>query len=180
MLSVRPQPSAADRGAGFHRLRRVWRCLERLTALDVRSLALFRMLLGAILLADALARLPGAPLTLTPDGALPPDLVRKFVGHPWSWSVGLWCDAPWWGYGLLGLEGVSGILLAAGVGLPWTTTVAWVVVVSLVRRTAPVTNAGDVFLAVLLFWGQFLPLVSVWAWRAPGRAPGGRRRTSRR
>ena len=127
-------------------------------ALDRRSLALFRQVLGSILIADALCRAPDAPLTLAPDGMLPPDLVRPFVGYPWSWSIGLWCDAPWWGCGLLVAEGLCGLLLAAGIGLPLTTTAAWVVVVSLVRRTAPVTNAGDVFLAALLFWGQFLPL----------------------
>ena len=132
--------------------------LGRAFTLDLRSLALFRMLLGTILVADALFRLPDASLTLSPDGMLPPDLVRPFVGHPWSWSVGLWADAPWWGYGLLVAEGACGLLLAAGVGVPLMTTAAWVIVVSLVRRTAPVTNAGDVFLAVLLFWGQFLPL----------------------
>jgi Vitamin K-dependent gamma-carboxylase len=132
--------------------------LRSACALDLRSLALFRLLLGSILIADALCRVPDAPLTLTPDGMLPPDLVRPFVGHPWSWSIGLWCDATWWGYGLLVAEGLCGLLLAAGLGLPLTTTAAWVVVVSLVRRTAPVTNAGDVFLATLLFWGQFLPL----------------------
>ena len=132
--------------------------LSRATALDLRSLALCRVLLGTILVADALCRLPDAGLTLAADGMLPPDLVRRFIGHPWSWSVGLWCDATWWGYGLLAAEGLCGLLLAAGIGLPVMTTLAWVVVVSLVRRTAPVTNAGDVFLAVLLFWGQFLPL----------------------
>lgn len=142
-------PLKATRAAAF---------LRRVATLDLRSLWLFRAILGSILVADALVRLPDASLTLTPDGMLPPDLVRPFVGHPWSWSIGLWFDAAWWGYGLLAAEALCGLLLAAGVGLPLTTTAAWVVVVSLVRRTAPVTNAGDVFLAVLLFWGQFLPL----------------------
>ena len=169
MTTDRPPCLAADRGAGPAGFGPVRRFVGRATALDLRSLAVFRILVGTILVADALARLPGAPLTLTADGVLPPDLVRRFIGHPWSWSIGLWCDAAWWGYGLLWAEGVCGVLLAAGIGLPWTTTAAWVVVVSLVRRTAPVTNAGDVFLAVLLFWGQFLPLGSIWAWGAGSR-----------
>jgi hypothetical protein len=148
---------------------------RRASTLDLRSLAVFRVLLGTILVADALMRTPDASLTLTPDGILPPDLVRRFVGHPWSWSVGLACDAPWWGHGLLVAEGVCGLLLAAGVGLPLTTTAAWIVAVSVVRRTAPVTNAGDVFLVVLLFWSQFLPLgdrLSAGAvWRSTRREP---------
>lgn len=150
---------------------------RRASTLDLRSLALFRVGLGTILVVDALMRMPDASLTLTPDGILPPDLVRRFVGHPWSWSIGLWCDTPWWGHGLLVAEGLCGLLLAAGVGVPLTTTAAWIVAVSLVRRTAPVTNAGDVFLVVLLFWGQFLPLgdrLSVFAARgAKYRRPSG-------
>lgn len=132
--------------------------VRRASTLDLRSLALFRVLVGTILVADALMRMPDAPWTLTPDGILPPDLVRRFIGHPWSWSIGLWCDTPWWGQMLLVAEGLCGLLLAAGVGVPLTTTVAWIVAASLVRRTAPLTNAGDVLLVVLLFWGQFLPL----------------------
>jgi len=80
---------AADRGAGPAGFGPVRRLVGRATALDLRSLAVFRILVGTILVADALARLPGAPLTLTADGVLPPDLVRRFIGHPWSWSVGL-------------------------------------------------------------------------------------------
>ncbi len=150
--SEKPPPTPA-RAAAY---------LRRVSALDLRSLAVFRVLLGSILVADAVVRSFDAPLTLTPDGMLPPDLVRRFVGYPWSWSIGLWFDTAWWSYGLLAAEGLCGLLLGAGVGLPWMTTAAWVVVVSLVRRTAPVTNAGDVFLAVLLFWGQFLPLGRRW------------------
>jgi len=158
MTTASPADAAARSGLGTAASGGPAAFLRSAFALDLRSLALFRVLLGSILIADALCRAPEAPLTLAPDGMLPAALVRPFVGYPWSWSIGLWCDARWWGYGLLVAEGLCGLLLAAGLGLPLTTTAAWVVVVSLVRRTAPVTNAADVFLAALLFWGQFLPL----------------------
>ncbi|NCA10827.1 hypothetical protein EBR56_03310 [bacterium] len=35
--------------------------------------------------------------------------------------------------------------------------------VSVVRRTAPATNAGDEWLCCLLFWGMFLPLGAAWS-----------------
>lgn len=155
MTTVKSPPAPVDQPG---RVARFAGILDRATTLDVRSLALFRIALGAILLADFAWRLPGAPDTLAPDGMLPPDLVRRFVGHPWSWSVGLWCDAAWWNHGLLLAEAICGVALVAGRGLPWSTTAAWIVIVSLVRRTAPMTNSGDVYLAVLLFWAQFLPL----------------------
>lgn len=134
-------------------------------------------MLGAILVVDALARSVHASETLAPDGFLPPDLVRRFVGHPWGWSLALFVDGEPWGLSLLLVEGLSGGLLAAGMFTRPVTVVAWIALVSIVRRTAPMTNAGDVFLACLLFWGLFLPLGSVWsvdARRRRGNAAGPR------
>lgn len=131
--------------------------------LDARSLAVGRMLLGAILVVDALVRSARASATLAADGFLPPDLVRNFIGHPWAWSLALVSDGEPWGRLVLFVEGLSGALLAVGLLTRVATPLAWVTLVSLVRRTAPMTNAGDVFLACLLFWGCFLPLGCVWS-----------------
>jgi hypothetical protein len=147
-------------------LSRIRAALRDSITLDARSLALFRMLMGAILVGDTITRTPFASVMMAPDGMLPPDLVRPFVGHPWSWSMALWCDQTWWNLLVLAIEGISGLLLAVGVATPTVTLVAWVAVVSVVRRTAPATNAGDVLLACLIFWGLFLPLGRVWSWDA--------------
>lgn len=120
-------------------------------------------MLGAILVVDALARSVHASETLAADGFLPPDLVRRFVGHPWGWSLALLVDGEPWGRSLLVAQGLSGALLAAGFFTRLATLIAWIALVSIVRRTAPMTNAGDVFLACLLFWGLFLPLGAVWS-----------------
>jgi len=137
--------------------------------LDARSLAVARVLLGLVLLVDAALRASSAGRVLAADGMLPPGLARRFVGHPWSWSLAFVGDGVWSGMASLLLEGLAGVLLAAGVATPVVTTVAWVAVVSVVRRTAPMTNAGDVFLACLLFWGQFLPWGARWSWDARRR-----------
>lgn len=131
--------------------------------LDARSLAVGRMLLGTILLVDAIVRSAHASATLAPDGFLPPDLVRNFIGHPWAWSMALVSDGEPWGRLVLVVEGFAGALLAVGLLTRVATPMAWVALVSVVRRTAPMTNAGDVFLACLLFWGCFLPLGSAWS-----------------
>ncbi len=138
-------------------------CVRQAMEIDLRSLAAMRIGLGLILVGDALLRAQDAPAMFAPHGMLPPDLVRQYLGGPWSWSVALWFDPAWWGETLLVVEGVAGLLLAVGVATRCTSLVAWVAVVSVVRRTAPATNAGDVLLACLLFWGMFLPLGAVWS-----------------
>jgi len=131
--------------------------------LDLRSLACFRMGLGAVIVADALLRSRDIGLMLAPDGMFPLTDLRGFFGDRWAWSLAFLVDATWWGTAVLALEGLAGAALAAGLGTRVATVVAWAAVVSIVRRTAPATNAGDDWLCCLLFWGMFLPLGAAWS-----------------
>lgn len=135
---------------------------SRTFAIDLRSLAVFRMALGAILCADALLRTRDVAVMLAPDGMFPPDLLAR-LGGPGTWSVATLIDAPWWGGAVLASEGIAGICLAAGAASRWSTLIAWVALVSIIRRTPPATNAGDFWLATLLLWSMFLPLGAAWS-----------------
>jgi hypothetical protein len=131
--------------------------------LDVRSLACFRVALGAVVCADAVLRTRDVRLMLAPDGMFPLAVLREFFGDRWTWSLALLVDATWWGGAVLALQAVAGIALAAGWGTRLAAITAWVAVVSMVRRTAPAANAGDDWLCCLLFWGMFLPLGAAWS-----------------
>ncbi|MFM8379834.1 MAG: HTTM domain-containing protein [Planctomycetia bacterium] len=131
--------------------------------LDVRSLACFRVAVGAVVLADAVLRTRDVPLMLAPDGMFPLAALREFFGDRWTWSLAFLVDATWWGAAVLAIQAVAGIALAVGAGTRLATVAAWVAVVSLVRRTAPAANAGDEWLCCLLFWGMFLPLGAAWS-----------------
>lgn len=136
--------------------------------LDIRSLACFRMAIGGVVAADALLRTRDISLMLAPDGMFPLPALRAFFGDGWTWSLAFLVDATWWGTAILALQGLAGAALAAGIGTRAATVAAWVAVVSIVRRTAPATNAGDQWLCCLLFWSMFLPLGAAWsvdAWR---------------
>jgi hypothetical protein len=140
--------------------------------LDVRSLAAFRIAAGLLLAADALLRCRDFGLMFTPSGMFPHQALRAFHGSTACWSLNFLIDAAWWDAAVLALEGVSGLVLAAGFQTRLATLVAWVALVSVIRRTAPATNAGDLWLACLLLWGTFLPLgarASLDARRVPGR-----------
>jgi uncharacterized membrane protein YphA (DoxX/SURF4 family) len=131
--------------------------------LDLRSLAAFRIAIGAVVCADAALRTRDFGLMFGTDGMFPPDVLRRHFGDGWSWSLGLLVDADWWNASVLALEGIAGAALALGIGTRLATFAAWVAVVSVMQRTLPAANAGDPLLACLLFWGMFLPLGAVWS-----------------
>lgn len=152
-------PTAARRSAS---LVRNWAAAS--FALDARSLAAFRIGLGCILVADCLLRTRDFGLMFAPDGVFPPEaLARFFHGQPACWSVAFLNHAPWWGGVVLAIEGLAGAALAVGWQTRLATILAWVALVSVLRRTAPATNAGDTWLACQLFWSMFLPLGARWS-----------------
>ena len=80
--------------------------------LDIRSLACFRMALGAVVAADALLRTRDISLMLAPDGMFPLPALQAFFGDRWTWSLAFLVDATWWGTAILALEGLAGAALA--------------------------------------------------------------------
>ncbi len=144
--------------------------------LDARSLALFRIGLGCLLAADSLLRTRDFHLMFTPDGIFPPATLASYHADPTLWSLAFLSDAPWWNGLVLALEGVAGVALAIGYRTRLATVLGWVAVVSVIRRTSPATNAGDIWLACQAFWAMFLPLGARWSLDAAraGTAPPGR------
>lgn len=140
----------------------------------MRSLAAYRIALGALLCVDCLLRLRDFPLMFANDGIFPIDAIRRCHPDPTVWSLGLLHDATGWQAAVLALEGVAGLLLAAGVATRFATVAAWVAVWSVIRRTGPASCGGDVWLACQLFWSMFLPLGAVWSWDARRRTAAGR------
>lgn len=140
--------------------------------LDLRSLAAFRIALGILLVADALLRCRDFRLMFTPDGMFPHEALLAFQPSVGNWSLAFLVDAAWWDAVILALEGFAGLWLVVGLQTRLATVVAWVTLVSVVRRTAPATNAGDLWLITLLLWGVFLPLGARWSLdaRRQGRA----------
>lgn len=145
---------------------------SRVCTLDTRSLAAFRAALGATLCADALLRTRDLGLMFAADGMFPLAVLARYHGDASMWSAATLVDAWWWGAAVLAVEGLAGLALAAGAATRWATIAAWAALVSIIRRTAPATNAGDFWLATMLLWSMFLPLGAAWsvdAWRAAGR-----------
>ncbi|MBM4021206.1 MAG: hypothetical protein FJ284_03025 [Planctomycetes bacterium] len=150
-----------------HAARRIGLALRRWAAatltLDVRSLAAFRIGVGVILVADCLLRTRDFGLMFAPDGIFPPQTLARYHADPTLWSLAFLHDAAWWGGVVLALEGLAGAALVLGYRTRWATMLAWVSLTSVIRRTSPATNAGDIWLACLVFWSMFLPLGLRWS-----------------
>jgi hypothetical protein len=154
---------------------------RRAFAVDGRSLAAFRIAIGAVVCSDAILRTRDFGVMFTPNGMFPLSALGTFLSAPGVWSLATAIDASWWSSLMLILEGLAGAALAVGAGTRIATVAAWVAVVSVLRRTGPATNAGDLWLACLLFWGMFLPLGATWSLDAffSGGRPGQRRGDAR-
>jgi hypothetical protein len=137
--------------------------------LDTRSLAVFRIGLGGLLVSDCLLRTRDFRLMFAPDGIFPPDILARFHDDPTLWSLAFLHDSAWWGGCVLALEGLAGAALAVGYRTKVAAILGWVAVVSVIRRTSPAINAGDIWLACQLFWAMFLPLDSRWSLDAARR-----------
>lgn len=135
----------------------------RWSRLDVRSLAVFRIGIGFLVVLDQILRLQDLSAFYTDSGILPrTTLLGSNLSDFWL-SLHLTVGS-WFGELLL-------ILLTAGLGLAvllgwqtrWTTLACWVMLNSLHARNPFVNDRGDSQLVLMLFWGFFLPLGAVWS-----------------
>ena len=139
--------------------------LIELWSIDTRSLALFRMALGTLLLGDLTGRLIDLEGLYSSSGVQPVPVVREFLSdqYPGAWSLHLISGAT--AYQACLLLGAAGLAIAFILG--WRTRLVavgcWVLLASLHVRSPLVTNGGDVLLRMMLLWGLFLPLGSRWS-----------------
>ena len=154
-------------------LREIGRWWSTVFALDYRSLALFRIGLGCILLADLILRLPTIEDMYTDDGMLPRTLMREVwstfdaVGlHQWgtgTWSLHAFSGNVAWQYALFAAAAVFALLLTAGVWTRLATIASFILIVSIHNRIPFVLTSGDTHLRIELFWAIFLPLGKIWS-----------------
>lgn len=132
--------------------------MKRWLGLDLRSLALFRVSIGVLLLLDILFRSFHFRAHYTSQGILPlrlyltqPDLSFRY------WSVFYLNDSPLF-VGLLFLvAGLAAMSLTVGYRTRLAGWVCWVFLLGIHHRNPIVMHKGDSYLLLLLFWGCLLP-----------------------
>jgi hypothetical protein len=135
----------------------------RVLGIDPRSLAAFRIGLGALLCVDLLLRAGDLTAHYTDAGVAPREVIERQFADTWRWSLHMFSGSAGWQWILFALAAAAAIALLVGYHTRWSTCVSWLLLLSLHSRNPTVLNGGDVLLRMLLFWSMFLPLGYVWS-----------------
>jgi predicted DCC family thiol-disulfide oxidoreductase YuxK len=161
----RPQgettPATAESQGGW--LRRLTEGVARRLGLDLRALALFRVALGSLVIADVVTRAPNLEPFYTDFGILPvAPYVQEFANRLHI-SIHLGSGTLGWQVFLFTLLFLCGLALLVGYKTRLATVLGWFLLVSMQNRNPMVLNGGDVLFRMLLFWSFFLPLGARWS-----------------
>ena len=139
---------------------------------DLRSMAVFRICLGLMIIVDLVFRSQTLSAMYTDAGYFTRDIARKF----WSsveYSFGVESNTYWSLHQLSGayefqlamfiLAGVAALFLVVGAWTRVATIVSWVLLVSLQTRNPLILTSGDTLLKMMLFWSMFIPLGKAWS-----------------
>lgn len=131
--------------------------------IDLRSLALFRIVAATLLLYDLADRTRLLTVNYTDAGAHPRAVVLDYY-EPWLLpSLHLMAGSARVQLALFVLAGIAAALLAIGWRTRLATFVSWFLLGSLHARNELVLDGGDHLLRHLLFWSLFLPLGARWS-----------------
>lgn len=143
--------------------------IRELFRIDLRSLALFRVLIALLLLVDLAIRSTDLNVMYTDGGMFPRAEIWFRVTSVWNWSLHFASGAAWYEGLLFAIAGLLALALMAGFWTRVATIGSWLLVVSLHHRVPAILSGAEILLRMLLFWSMFLPLGAVWsvdAWRA--------------
>lgn len=143
--------------------------------LDTRSLAIFRIALGLLLLCDLWVRSNDLTAHYTDEGVLPRSFFEKNAGDSLWLGPHFLSGSKEFQTFLFSLHALCAIALILGYKTRMATFFCWVLLLSLHDRNNLVLNGGDSLFRLLFFWSLFLPLGYSWSWesRAPPKNIGG-------
>ena len=158
---ARYMPAASPARASLSRS--VLRYLQAAYSLDLRSLVLFRIALGAVLLGDLIWRALDLTVFYTDFGVLPrAALLDKFSPAP-RFSIHLMSGQFLFQAILFLLAAAFHVMLIFGVRTRFAALASWFMLVSVQTRNPIILQGGDVYLRLLAFIAIFLPLGALYS-----------------
>lgn len=155
----------------------VRRYLVACVEIDTRILAVFRILVGVLIIGDLLSRARGFATYYTEAGVVPNSLAQHHtVDH--AFSVYFFTSSPTITAALFVVSGIVAVQLILGYRTTFATIVSFLLVVSLDHRNILLTSYADTLFRFLVFWAMFLPLGERWSVDARQRSRTPRRRVA--
>ena len=130
--------------------------------IDTRTLAVFRILAGLLIVADLLLRSRNFSFYYTNDGAVPQSLAQAMSSEG-AISIYHYTTDPTVIAGLFVLQGLIALQLIVGYKTRIATILSFLLVVSLDHHNPLVLSYADTLFRLLLFWAIFLPLGERWS-----------------
>ncbi|HEY8258580.1 MAG TPA: HTTM domain-containing protein [Gemmatimonadales bacterium] len=134
-----------------------------IVSLDLRSLALFRMVFGFVILLDLLARIPEIPVFYTDSGAVPREFmfstIRSWGGYSLQFMSGAWPVQL--AFFLVMVAVISCFIV--GYRTRTSAVLAWLLIMSMQGRNPYILHGGDDVIRILMFWCIFAPLNARWS-----------------
>lgn len=146
--------------------------LASLAAIDVRSLAAFRIMLGALIFWDQCIALTNVRAFYTDDGILPRAflLTHRMIDGS-AWSLHMLAGSVFVQSLLIIVAMCAAVAVILGWRTRWALLIAWALIGSMHTRNPTITYGGDTVLRVMTFWCLFLPMNARWSLDArSGRA----------
>lgn len=131
--------------------------LRAIFGIDLRTLALFRLGLGLLLILDLALRARDLAAHYTDIGILPRD-VAFGVLSPGAFSLHLLNGTVWFQAALFVVAALFAAMLMVGFRTRLATITSWVLLLSLQNRNPYILSGEDNLLLLLTFWAMFLPL----------------------
>ena len=140
---------------------RIYKWLELVLGVDIRSLALFRVLLGSIVLYDLCVRVNYVIPHYTDQGILPRWVLKGISENPLLLSLNVLSGEPLWQIILFVIAICSAVLFIVGYRANMAALLCSVLLLSIHVRNPFLNNLGDWFLLNLLFWSCLLPVGAI-------------------
>jgi hypothetical protein len=129
---------------------------------DRRSLALFRMLIGADFVYEWINRATSLTAHYTDDGVLPralmPAVARRLALPIFRLSGGATVQAT-----LMIVACLFAVMLMVGYRTRLATIATWILHLAVIERLPSITGGGDNLMRYLLLWSMFVPLGACWS-----------------
>lgn len=132
--------------------------LDEIIGLDLRSLAVFRIGLALLTLADIISRARALNAHYTDNGVLPRSALIDNFREPWYWSINLISGHPFIQGLIFAVAIFFGLAMLVGYRTRLATIACWALIISLHNRNPGLIFAADHVLRAVLFWAMFLPL----------------------